>query len=52
MQSKLLLVAERRQEMHFLNNEEKEKYIEDYVERETSVARMRVEDTVTSIKPE
>jgi hypothetical protein len=32
-------VAEKRREMHFLSNEEKEKWIEDYVERETAGAR-------------
>ena len=31
--------AEKRQETHFLSNEEKEKWIEDYVDRETAVAR-------------
>jgi hypothetical protein len=38
IQSKKRLAAEKRQETHFLNNEEKEKWIEDYVERETAVA--------------
>jgi hypothetical protein len=32
-------VAEKRRETHFLRNEEKEKWIEDYVERETAGAR-------------
>jgi hypothetical protein len=30
--------------MHFLSNEEKEKWIEDYVDRDTAGARKRVED--------
>jgi len=38
--------------MHFLSNEEKEKWIDDYVERETAVARLRVEDAETAIKQE
>jgi Uri superfamily endonuclease len=33
------LAAEKRQERHFLSNQEKEKWIEDFVERETAVAR-------------
>jgi len=32
LRSKKKLVAEKRQEMHFLSNEEKEKWIEDFVE--------------------
>jgi hypothetical protein len=44
MRSKKKLAAEKRQETHFLSNEEKEKGIEDYVEREIAVARKRVED--------
>ena len=33
-----------------MSNEEKEQWIEDYVERETAVARKRVEDAETAIK--
>jgi hypothetical protein len=44
MRSKKKLAAEKRQETHSLSNEEKEKGIEDYVEREIAVARKRVED--------
>jgi hypothetical protein len=33
--------------MHFLSNEEKEKWIEDFVERETTVARKQVQDAET-----
>jgi hypothetical protein len=41
--------AEKRQEMHFVGNEEKEKWIDDYVERLTTVAGMRVPDAETVI---
>jgi hypothetical protein len=49
LRSKKKLVAEKRQETHFLSNEEREKWIEDFVERETAVARKRVQDTETAI---
>jgi len=39
LRTKKKLSVEKRQETHFLSNEEKEKWIEDYVERETAVAR-------------
>jgi 5,10-methylene-tetrahydrofolate dehydrogenase/methenyl tetrahydrofolate cyclohydrolase len=39
-----------RSETHFLSNKEKEKGIEDYVERVTTVPRTRVKDTETTIK--
>jgi len=35
--------------MHFLYHEEKEKWIEDYVERETTLARKQVQDAETAI---
>jgi len=38
LRSKKKLAAEKRREMHFLSNEEKEKLIEDYDERETAWA--------------
>jgi len=38
--------------MHFVSNEDKDKWIEDYVERATDVARKRVEDPETAIKQE
>jgi len=44
LRSKKKLAAEQRRETHFLSNEEKEKWIEDYVEREIAGARKRVED--------
>jgi hypothetical protein len=50
--SKIKLTAERRQETNFLNSKEKEKWIEDYVERETAVARKQVKDTETAIMQE
>ena len=49
LQSKKTLSAEIRKEMHFLSNDEKEKWIKDYVERETAVARKRVQDAQTVI---
>jgi len=50
LQSKKKLAAEKKRETHFLSNEETEQWIEDYVERETAVARKRVEDAETAIK--
>ena len=47
--SKKKLAAEKRQETHFLSNEEKEKCIEVFVERETPVARKRVQDAETAM---
>jgi len=52
MRSKMKFAAERRQETNFLNNKAKEKSIEDYVERETAVARERVQDAQTAIQQE
>jgi len=49
LRSKIKLAAENRLETHFLNNEEKEKWIEDYVERETAGARERVEDAEAAV---
>jgi len=45
-------VAEKQWESHFLNNEEKENWIQDYVERETAGARKRVEDPEAAIRYE
>jgi len=47
-----MLVAEKRRETHFLNNEEKEKWIEEYVERETAGARKQVEDAEAAVQQE
>ena len=52
LRSKKKLAAEKRQEMHFLGHEESEKWIEDYVERETAAARKRVQDTEAAVKQE
>jgi hypothetical protein len=49
LRSKKKLAAEKRQETHFLSNEEKEKWIEDFVDRETAVARNCVQDAETAI---
>jgi len=42
--SKEKLLVEKRWDKQFLNNTEKVKYIENYVDRETTVARTRVQD--------
>jgi len=52
LRSKKKLAAEKQQEMHFLSNEEKEKWIEDFVGRETAVARQRVQDAETAMMQE
>jgi hypothetical protein len=52
LRSKKKLVAEKRRELHILNNEEKEKWIEDYVERETAGARERVEVAEAAVQQE
>ena len=44
LRSKKKLSEEKRQEMHFPSTEEKEKWINDYVDRETAVTRKRVQD--------
>jgi len=46
------LAAEKRRETHFLSNEEKEKWIEDYVERQTAGARKGVEDAEAAVQQE
>jgi hypothetical protein len=52
LRSKKKFAAEKRQETHFLSNEEKEKWIEDDVERETAGARKRVEDAEAAVQHE
>jgi hypothetical protein len=52
LRSKKKLAAEKRRETHFLSSQEKEKWIEDYVERETTGARQRVEATEAAIRQE
>jgi len=48
--SKKKLAAEKRWETHFLSNEEKEEWIQDYVARETAGARKRVEDAQAAVQ--
>ena len=50
LRSRKNLALGKQRETHILSQEEKEKWIEDYVERETAVARTRVEDAETAIK--
>jgi len=45
-------VAERRQETNIVNNKEKDEWIEEYVERETTVAKPRVEDAEAAVEQE
>ena len=52
LQSKQKRSVEKGQETHFLHNQEKENWIEEYVERETPVARIRVPDAETAIMHE
>jgi len=52
LRSKTKFAVGKRRETHFLNNEDKERWIEDYVGRETAVARKRVEDAETVIEQE
>jgi len=50
--SKKKLAAEKQHETHFVSNGEKQKWIEDYVERETARARNRVEDVEAAVQQE
>ena len=43
---------EKRRETHFLSNEEKDKWMEDYLDGETAVARNLVQDAETAIMQE
>jgi hypothetical protein len=52
LRSKKKLAVEKRQETHFLSNEEKQKFIEDYGERETAGARKRVENAEAAVQQE
>jgi hypothetical protein len=52
LRSKKKLAVENQRETHFLSNEEKAKWIEDYVERETAGARKRVEDAEAAVQQE
>jgi len=48
LQSKKRPAAGTCQKTHFLSNKEKKKWIEDYVDRETAVARKLVKDAETA----
>jgi len=52
LRSKKKLAAEKQRETHFLSNEEREKWIDDYLEQETAVARKRVQDAETTMMQE
>jgi hypothetical protein len=52
LRSKKKLVAEKRRETHFLSHEEKEKSIEDFVDRATAGARKRYEDPEAAVQQE
>jgi len=52
LRSKQKLAAGKQRQTYLLGNEEKEKWIKDYVERATTVATKRVEDAETAIKQE
>jgi Uri superfamily endonuclease len=52
LQSKKKLLAEKRQKSHLFRNDEKEKWIEDYLQSETTVARKRVDVAETAIMSE
>jgi hypothetical protein len=52
LRSKMKLAVETQRETHFLSNEENEKWIEDYVERQTAGARKRVQDEETTVQQE
>jgi hypothetical protein len=52
LRSKKKLAAEKRREMHILSNQETEKWIEYYIQRETAGARKRVEDAEAAIMQE
>jgi hypothetical protein len=52
LRSKKKLSVEKSQGTHFARNEEKEKSIEDYAERESGVARKQVQDAETAIMQE
>ena len=52
LRSKKKLAAEKQRETHFGSNEEKVKWIENYVESETTGARKRVEDAEEAVQQE
>jgi len=52
LRSKKKLAAEKRRETHFLSNEEKQTWIEEYGEGATAAARKRVEDAEKAVHQE
>jgi hypothetical protein len=52
LRSKKRLAADKSWETHCLINEVREKWIEDYMKRETAVARKRVQDAQTAMMQE
>jgi len=52
LQSKKRLAVEKRRDPHFFSNQGREKWIEDYVERETAVSRKPVHDPQTALMQE
>jgi len=52
LRSKKKLAAEKRRETHFSSNKEREKWNQDYVERETAVERKRGHDAETAVMQE
>jgi len=52
LRSKKRLAVEKQWETHFLSNEAKQKWIEDFVERETAGARKWLEDTEAAVQQE
>jgi hypothetical protein len=48
--SKKKLAAEEQRETHFISNEEKTKWIEDFVKRDTAWARKRVNDAEAEVQ--
>jgi len=52
LRSKMDLAAEKRRETHFLSNQEKGNWIEDYLENETAGAGKQVEDEEAAVQQE
>jgi len=52
LRSKKKLAPKKQRETYFLSNEDKEKWIEDFVERETAGARKQVEDAEAAVRQE
>jgi hypothetical protein len=52
LQSKKKLSTGKREKIHFLSHKENEKWIQNYVERETAVVRKRGKDTESEIMQE